>query len=138
MYLMVGAADGKLRFYKNISDSLIAGQSFHQVSDDYLTISREIGAYSAPYVLDIDSDGNLDLFTGQDAGGIFHLENGENGGVGLNEESKIDDEIFIIPNPFSDILEIATSKEVEITIVDLFGNIILSKKYFPEKTKLKQ
>lgn len=136
MYLMVGAADGKLRFYKNISDSLIAGQSFHQVSDDYLTISREIGAYSAPYVLDIDSDGNLDLFTGQDAGGIFHLENGENGGVGLNEESKIDDEIFIIPNPFSDILEIATSKEVEITIVDLFGNIILSKKIFSGKNQI--
>jgi hypothetical protein len=64
------------------------------------------------------------------------LENGENGGVGLDEESKIDNEIYIIPNPFSDVLEIATSKEVDITIVDLFGNIILSKKILSGKNEI--
>ncbi|MFM7467829.1 MAG: FG-GAP repeat domain-containing protein, partial [Crocinitomicaceae bacterium] len=99
LFLLVGCADGKLRYYKNISDSLNQGQSFQQLSDDYLAISREIGAYSAPFVLDMDSDGNLDLFIGQDAGGIFHLENGENGGVGLFEDGKEND-MLIIPNPF--------------------------------------
>jgi hypothetical protein len=127
MYLFVGSADGKLRFYKNISDSLTQGQYFQQLSNDYLGISREIGAYSAPYVLDIDSDGNFDLFIGEDAGGIFHLENGENSGVGLNEESRNEDELAIIPNPFSDVLVISSEEKVVITIIDLFGNKIISK-----------
>ncbi|MFM7757773.1 MAG: FG-GAP-like repeat-containing protein, partial [Crocinitomicaceae bacterium] len=135
LFLLVGSADGKLRYYKNISDSLNQGQSFQQLSDDYLAISREIGAYSAPFVLDMDSDGNLDLFIGQDAGGIFHLENGENGGVGLFEDGKEND-MLIIPNPFSEVLVISTLTEVEITIVDLFGNEILSKKLLPGRNEI--
>jgi hypothetical protein len=64
------------------------------------------------------------------------MENGENSGVGLNEESRNEDELAIIPNPFSDVLVISSEEKVEITIIDLFGNKILSKQLLSGRNEI--
>jgi len=125
-YLLTGAADGNIYFFRNITDSLEEGQQFELIASDFLALSRDIGSYSAPFVCDIDNDSKLDLFLGQDAGGIFHLENSESDGVGL-EASYIND-LTVYPNPFSDILTISMDRDADIDVINSFGEKVFSTK----------
>ena len=60
IYLMVGSHDGYLHFYDSLSGNLGIGQSFNNISNQFLGIN--VGAYSAPFINDIDADGKLNLF----------------------------------------------------------------------------
>lgn len=124
-YLFTGSADGNLRFYRQITDSIGIGQQFELVQNNFLNISRDIGAYAAPYVTDIDNDGNLDLFVGQDAGGIFHLEHSSNAGVGVTDIS-IMNTFTIYPNPFRDYITVTLKNKTTIYMYNMLGNLILS------------
>ena len=61
----------------------------------------DLGAYSSAFVLDIDNDTHLDLFIGQDLGGLFHLENDPGNSVSIIENDQ-EYGIHIYPNPFAD------------------------------------
>ena len=124
-YLFTGSADGNLRFYRQITDSIGIGQQFELVQNNFLNISRDIGSYAAPYVTDIDNDGNLDLFIGQDAGGIFHLEHSSNTGVGVTDIS-IKDTFTSYPNPFRDYITVTLKNKTTIYMYNMLGNLILS------------
>ena len=110
-YLMVGSHDGFLHFYDSLAANFGIGQSFNNRSSQFLGIN--VGAYSAPYINDIDSDGKLDLFLGQDLGGVFHLEHDSLSTLSIEylDESE---NIHLYPNPCGDkiILEILKSIEV--------------------------
>ena len=121
-YLMVGSADGKIGFYQNISDSLGIGEHFQLINSDFLDISRDIGAYSAPFISDVDQDGNLDLFIGQDLGGVFHLENGTNSGVGVNEINS--NRLQIYPNPFQESIYLHVDENCIIKIYNTYGELV--------------
>lgn len=94
IYLFCGARNGMVWLYENIENNLVDGDSFDLISDSYLNINTK--AYSAPFVIDIDNDGNESLFLGSDLGGIWHFESDPNSNIGL-EENEI--EFLIYPNP---------------------------------------
>jgi hypothetical protein len=85
-YLLLGASDGFIRFYDAIDNSLNSGNSFNLRDADFLSLSKAIGGYSSCAVTDLDGDNKLNLFVGQDLGGLFHLEHDENSNLGINTE----------------------------------------------------
>jgi len=125
-YLFLGASDGKLHYYKDIDGHLAESDTFVLVSDNYLNI--DAGAYSSFWVDDIDSDGNLNMFAGQDLGGLFHFEANPNSNVGLNPVQE--DMIWALyPNPVNEqvTVEIAgNASEAELSVYSSDGKLILS------------
>jgi hypothetical protein len=105
---MVGALDGAIHFYDSIDNNLSQGSAFSIISDDFLNLSKNMGAYSSFMVNDMDNDGNLDLFIGQDLGGVYHLEHDINGSLGIQENTFEEREMFLYPNPVNDIVNLKT------------------------------
>jgi hypothetical protein len=117
---MVGALDGAIHFYDSIDNNLSSGNAFSVISENFLNLSKNMGAYSSFIVNDIDDDGNLDLFIGQDLGGIYHLEHDLNGSLAIQENSFEEKEMFLFPNPTNDFLNIKT--DIVPTEIQLFSS----------------
>jgi hypothetical protein len=118
-FLLVGAYDGQIRFYDGIDGSL--NGNFNLRTDNFLGL--DLGAYSACSVNDIDNDSKLDLFVGQDLGGVFHLEHDANSNLGIGEQEESTG-FFIHPNPTSGLFCIESTKVGSaITIMDEFGRL---------------
>lgn len=95
-YLFVGSYTGNLAFFTQIDSNLTDGASFNLVSSNYLSI--DVGLYSSFFVGDIDQDSNLNLFVGQDLGGLFHFEVNPNSTASF-ETPKIQNPFTLFPNP---------------------------------------
>ena len=116
-YLMLGAHDGAIHFYDSIDASLNSGLSFHERSADFLGLKAAIGAYSSCFVTDIDQDNHLDLFVGQDLGGIYRLEDEPGSTLEIEEEQGRN--LHIFPNPAT--TEITILSDENIGILDLYS-----------------
>jgi hypothetical protein len=110
-YLMLGAHDGAIHFYDSIDASLNTGQSFHERSADFLGLKAAIGAYSSCFVTDIDQDGHLDLFLGQDLGGLYRLE--DEPGSTLSIADEIQPLLRVYPNPATTEITILSDQNSE-------------------------
>jgi len=138
-YLLVGSLEGPIHFYDSIEQNLTPGSSFRTISSNFLNHGKNIGGYSACALADLDNDMNLDLFIGQDLGGLFYLENDSLSNLGLNNAIQILPEINIYPNPANDKITIISStylNEVDILIYTSTGKLIDTKKVEPNKTDL--
>ena len=134
-HLFIGGIDGKLRYYNNIDGNLDQGQDFTLISDNYLNINVE--GYSSFVTNDINQDGNLDLFVGQDLGGVFHFEANPNNNASMIEV-KQEDQIKIFPNPTNKTLTIIF-KEIEgkeYIIENINGDRIEKSKILGKKHKI--
>jgi len=69
--LFVGEEDGTLNFYDNAGNEEIP--SWNLVSENYDSI--DVGAKSTPAFVDLDADGDLDLFVGEEQGNINFYRN---------------------------------------------------------------
>ena len=120
-YLLLGSYDGAIRFYDLEDANLPTGFVFNLRSTNFLGLQKELGTFSACTVSDIDNDGKLNLFIGQDLGGIYHLEHLEGSSLDVTE---LNEEAFnLYPNPFSDDFIVESSREGESMIVfDVLGN----------------
>jgi hypothetical protein len=96
-YLFLGGADGFLRVYKNIEGHLSSDSSFTLLSDQFLNI--QTGAYSSFWVNDLDKDSLLELFVGQDLGGLWHLEVDPSSTASIEEPVLNLWNIAMYPNP---------------------------------------
>jgi hypothetical protein len=134
-YLFVGCVDGQLHFYKNIDGNLSSGQDFTLTSSNYLNI--DAGSYSSFFVNDIDNDGFLDLFVGQDLGGLSHLEVDPNSQSSLNELIHLID-LKVFPNPSKGIFKIESEYPgvLKVKIFDLFGKMISTQNSFSHETTI--
>lgn len=94
--LFIGGIDGNLFYYNDIDGNINSGQSFTMVSDSYLNIDVE--SYSSFYLNDINQDGNLNLFVGQDLGGLFHFEANPNSNASVFEAEQTY-LVALYPNP---------------------------------------
>ena len=105
-YLLLGASDGFIRFYDAIDNALSIGNSFNLRDADFLSLSKAIGGYSSCAVADLDGDNKLNLFVGQDLGGLFHLEHDENSNLGIHTEIIPTQNIECFPVPATKTLTI--------------------------------
>ncbi len=122
-FLFLGSIDGKLHFYTDIDGHLTSGDTFSLYSDNFLDI--DAGAYSSFWVNDIDNDGFLDLFIGQDLGGITHLEVKPGSTAGIGEVIKNFD-LNVYPNPSTGLFHVVSpSSAFRFVLSDLFGKTIL-------------
>jgi hypothetical protein len=135
IYLFLGGADGKLRYYNDIENNLVSGSSFNLFSDNFLNV--KVGAYSSFYVNDIDNDSYLNLFIGQDLGGVHHLEVNPNSQAYLEE---LDETIgsVIYPNPTEGVFTVSTltQGDLRISVTDLFGKSVIEESTFSGKTNV--
>ena len=72
--LFVGKADGCVSFYRNMGTAEIP--LWNLISEQYGSI--DVGALSVPVFVDIDADGDLDLFVGEEYGNINYYRNAGN------------------------------------------------------------
>jgi hypothetical protein len=104
-HLFVGKYNGKLSYYRNIDGHLEDGDTFSLYSDSYLDL--ETGLYSTVFVDDIDGNGFLNLFVGQDLGGLFLFEADPLSTVSVPELS-IESNLVLFPNPGSSTVQICS------------------------------
>lgn len=116
-FLFLGALDGKLHFYDDIDGNLTGG--FHLVSNQLLNLDVE--AYSSFWVEDIDGDGFLNMFVGQDLGGLNHFEVDPNSTISVPEIQKL--EGLVYPNPTSDVLNIQMEVEKNYIAILLYSTM---------------
>lgn len=122
-HLFLGAIDGKLHYYTNIDGNLSSGQSFNLVSSEYLGI--DVDAYSSFHISDIDNDNLLNLFVGQDLGGLYHFEIDTNSTISIENITK-PLAVRLFPNPTTGKLTIETDsyEPVEIHIYSINGQLL--------------
>lgn len=122
--LFVGNYNGSLVYYDEIDGNLTTGSSFNLVSQNYLNI--QVGAYSSFFLDDINQDGNLNLFVGQDQGGVFHFEADSTSDLGLNENVYLNNTISIYPNPASATFTLSSvSVMKKYMVTDINGRILI-------------
>lgn len=124
-HLFLGGIDGNLFYYSDIDNNLGSGQSFTLVNDNYLDIA--VDAYSSFAVNDINNDGNLNMFVGQDLGGVYHFEANPNSNASIQElESKY--AILLFPNPTKGnvTIDLESAEGKEIVLLNLNGQILNS------------
>lgn len=125
LHLFVGNSLGEFYHFNNIESNLSAQDSFNRITNDYFPITKN--AYSSYWANDLDNDGELNVFVGQDLGGLFHFENDSLSTLSISD-IEIVPNILIYPNPFSSSLTIS-SENNEMNSVELFdvlGNKIMS------------
>lgn len=134
-YLFLGGVSGKLIYYENIDDNLAFGSSFELVSNEYVNISS--GSNSSFFTSDIDSDGEMNLFVGQDLGGIQHFENDPSSSVGMKEIFN-NLNVSVYPNPANQYVTVSSeiAGDLYLSIFDLFGKEMQSPKQFHQITQI--
>ena len=130
--LFLGNTDGDLFYYDSISSNLGNGQSFHLVGQPFNGINVE--GYSSFFVNDIDNDGNLNLFVGQDLGGIFHYEANPNGSSSLIEQQR--NPVNIFPNPAHTSFTIAADNANSFQLISAKGKVMLSREMNHSKEQI--
>lgn len=125
-HLFVGAYDGKLHYYNDIDDHLAPGSAFELVSPAYRGI--DVGLYSAFWAEDIDNDGLLNLFVGQDLGGLHHMEADPLSTAGIDENQPEPQQWLLAPNPAKEEVMLYAfnhSKQAEVSVYSLLGELVL-------------
>ncbi|WP_341902471.1 T9SS type A sorting domain-containing protein [Fluviicola taffensis] len=116
-HLFVGAYNGELNYYKNIDGHLTDGDTFSLYSNSFIDL--EVGLYSTVFVDDINGNGFLNLFVGQDLGGLFLFEADPLSSVSL-KEFDIESSLVLSPNPGNQLIRIL-SKEGTTADLKLHG-----------------
>jgi len=125
-HLFLGAYDGKLHYYDRIDGKLAPDSTFRTVSDAYLGI--DVGLYSSFWVEDIDNDGLLNLFVGQDLGGLHLMEANPDNTWGLSENEAAPNNWLLVPNPATASVSLlslnASEDKSQVTVYNLLGELI--------------
>jgi hypothetical protein len=135
IFLFLGGIDGQLHAYKSIENNLSSGSSFELISDQLLSIHT--GAYSSFWVNNIDNDTLLDLFVGQDLGGLNHLELNPDGNSGLHT-LKSSQSINLYPNPTHGTIHISTelNGNIHCHMFNFYGELVYESNPISDKSTI--
>lgn len=112
-HLFVGAYNGKLNYYQNIDGHLTDGDTFSLYSNSFMDL--ETGLYSTVFVDDINGNGFLNLFVGQDLGGLFLFEADPLSAVSL-PEFKLESSLLLSPNPGNQLIHILSKEGITVEL----------------------
>ncbi len=131
IHLFLGGMKGTLGYYNSIDGNLETGSSFQLVSSAYLGIN--VQAYSSFFIGDIDDDGLLNMFVGQDLGGLFHFEVNPESNVSVEKPNQIMD-LVVYPNPTSDVVYIRSglNGEIQLQLMSPIGQQVHYEKFEKE------
>ncbi len=133
-YLFVGDKDGRTNFYSGIDGNLDPSQSFTLESNDFLGINME--GYSSFWVTDMNSDDDLELYAGQDLGGIYRFEHDENSDVSVEEIDQTN--LNIYPNPTNGTITLSSNDALieQVNILNLQSQLVYSKDFAESKLNI--
>ena len=84
----------------------------------------DVGTFSAAWVADVDHDQQLDLYVGQDLGGVFRLEHMQGANLAVEEPTLA--QLTIYPNPTETTLNLrGTSILGKIQVYSIDGKLSL-------------
>ena len=131
--LVLGTYYGDIKYYENTGTNQNAEFTL-RVNDENPFQNTLVDRASSPTFIDIDNDGDLDLFIGNYNGEIKYFEN-----TSLNTYNKIitskTNKISVYPNPSHGIFTIDTKEKYDITITNIAGKIIAN--YISTESKSK-
>ena len=124
--LFIGSVDGNIGYYDSIENNLSVGDTFNLNTSNFLDI--QVGSYSACWTDDIDNDSALNMFLGQDLGGLFHYEVDTSSNVGLMEILD-HTSLNIYPNPASNqvTIELVDAIGEKVAITDMNGRVVIER-----------
>lgn len=132
-HLFCGSFDGNLTYYDAIDGNLNPGDAFNLVSDTYQGI--DVGKHSAVFTYDIDLDGDLNLFLGQDLGGLSHYNLSFDSTAMLVEPAIAT--VSLYPNPTDGQFTITSTEPMQkITVLDVQGKWILTQQHYGMEAEL--
>lgn len=82
--MIVGTAAGELHHFENTGTRLAPAYTLKTANLN----GADVGANAAPYLVDIDDDGTLDLFVGNEAGSIYYFSNSSASSASFTQVSK--------------------------------------------------
>lgn len=123
-YLILGDKDGRTNFYTGIDGNLDPTDSFTLETNNLSGINTQ--AYSAFAVADLNNNGNLELYAGQDLGGIFRFEHDENSNASIGDIDP--SSLNVYPNPTRSLITLSTNDyQIEtVTLINLQSQIVWS------------
>lgn len=124
-YLFLGDKDGRANFISDIDGNLDPSQSFTVESNNYLGINTE--GYSSFWVTDMNSNGDLELYAGQDLGGIYRYENDDASDVSVQEIDQAN--LNIYPNPTKGTITISSNdaRIERVRMINLQSQLVYTK-----------
>jgi hypothetical protein len=124
--LLIGGRNGVIQHYRN--DGTVTAPNFTLVTANFLGINVYLNA--APYIIDINNDGDKDMILGNAKGGLFFYENWDVFGI-QQVGNEVPAEFNLhqnYPNPFNPVtkikFDITKNSNVEIKIYDAVGKEI--------------
>ena len=123
--LFIGDGSGELYFFENIGDATVP--AFNYVGYDVFGIT-DVGTYSAPAFVDIDKDGDMDLFIGEYNGETFFFKNTGNASIPAFKEFTGGDnpldgfEVHYDASPA--FVDIDNDDDMDVFIGDYYGQIL--------------
>ena len=115
--------DGNFYYYPNSGTKTLPNYASTEMNPFGLT---NIDMFSRPSFVDLDGDGDSDLFSGSDDGNFYYFKNAS---LLTGIENSITTTFSVYPNPASDILNIALTEAISgnASITDIHGNVVVSK-----------
>ena len=127
--LFLGRAGGTVAHYENVGSP--TEPSFRQVTESFAGISTGNNARSSPFLVDIDADDDMDVFTGRFMGGLFFHRNVTVPVSASLEPGLVPSEFALeqnYPNPFNPFTTIRyrlpKRAQVKLTIFDVLGQTV--------------
>lgn len=120
--ILIGTESGSIYHYVSVNKNL--SSNFELVSDNFQSIKE--GKNTALLFDDFTNDGKRDMFLGMQSGGLFFFINDS---ISTNTDI-LNEKISVktYPNPSSNIINISTDIESQITIYSSTGQLVLKKK----------
>lgn len=134
--LIAGDGNGNFNYFKNVGTASVP--SFSAAVVNPFNLAQTIN-FSIPVFVDLDADGDKDLFVGEDVGVIKYFKNQIATDIKVGQTLSMG-QFKLYPNPAQDFVQIAyeglNDKGVKIEVMDVTGRVCITHYDMNEKISL--